>query len=893
MGVSKKGVAVKQKRLLASLAAFALVVSAFAVAMMPAGADTPSYSGTEWVFFPWVPNGEVLYGTDAWYATVTIQNLEDEPITVNTHSTAGGGSNFSTTIAPHASKTLPAGTLGVGSPGGPLAISANFITPQYFIDEELEIPVPPKIGAVMKQVSPNPSPSGAGTTSAHISVDGHTAIPAQDIAWGPYSAFCADIAGDDNCNNVGAFTMGEPVGGFDGHSYLPIVQTNDGWNSIIHVSNIDASSPSASAVTMKFYTTDQQGVFSSANHGIEYTEYLNPGETWTFNLAEQNFPENWVGSAWIVSEHTVAASVNRVKPETDMVITNTAAPSIEAITALDGLGPWSNFQSEADIEGEAAEVSTESHHLTGNEGRYEMYGPLVFRNYNGWNTGISIVNITEQTNDVDIKFYGAGGGAAIFQDSLTISPKGQDFVYIPNDPALNGDSSFVGSVLLSSDAPFHAAIDQIKYGSGEALSYMATAAGAQLIPEFEEMGYRSSLSIPLVQKGSAITGLGDTSGIQLFNPDPNSSVRVAIEFFNQSGNSSQPTANAPMTMTLQPYQNATLYTMTFSGMLQNFSGSAVVTPIEGGGQIVGVSNNVNYDVQGDGAVAFNMVNSLGQFRFPQSQTQVEVGSIDLTPSEADVQVGSDHTLTATVYDNFGQPLPGVWVNFSVATAGTADPNSGSGYSNVDGQVDFTYTNDSAVTDTVTASASGASDTATVNWFEVPPTLDVDASSLNNTTQGGSGDIAFTLSNPWTADGGILYEDVRYLVTVTGPEGGPGCDGVDDEMFWWFDLTHINFNSTHSDLTALRDDLVCDGAGTFEGEWVPNQTFDLVQGYSETTVFTFQTNTDTPTPDGTYTITFELYPVVDGDIVSTGDPIAVDSDTFVILELVEVDDDNGE
>ncbi len=858
---------------------------------MPAGADTPSYSGTEWVFFPWVPNGEVLYGNDAWYSTVTIQNLESETITVNTHSTAGGGSNFSTTISPHASKTLPAGTLGVGSPGGPLAISANFNTPQYYIDEELEIPIPPKIGAVMKQVSPNPSPSGAGTTSSHISVDGHTAIPAQDIAWGQNSAFCEDIAGDDNCNNVGGFTMGVPDGGFDGHSYLPIVQTNDGWNSIIHVSNIDSSSPSAAAVTMKFYATDQQGVFSSSNNGIEYTEYLNPGETWTFDLAEQNFPDDWVGSVWIVSDYTVATSVNRVKPETDMVVTNTAAPSIEAITSLDGLGPWSDgIQTEAGTNGEAGEVSFESHSLTGNEGQYEMYGPLVFRNYNGWNTGISIVNITEQTNDVDIKFYGTGGGAAIFQDSLTISPKGQDFVYIPNDPALNGDSSFVGSVLLSSDAPFHAAIDQIKYGSGEALSYMATAAGAEVMPGLEGMGYQSALSIPLVQKGSAQTGLGDTSGIQLFNTDPDESVRVAIEFFNQSGNSSQPTSNAPMMMTLQPYQNATLYTMSFSGMSQNFSGSAVVTPVSGGGSIVGVSNNVNYDVQGDGAVAFNMVNSLGQFRFPQSQTQVQADNIVLEPETADVQVGSDHTLTATVYDNFGQPLPGAVVNFNVDSDGNPDPSSGSGYSDIDGEVAFTFSNDAAVTNTVTASTHGASDTAEVNWFEVPPTLDVDASSLDNTTQGGSGDISFAISNPATADGGILYEDVRYLITVSGPDGGAGCTTEGDLMSWWFDITHINFNSTHSELGDLNASLQCTTEGVFEGEWLPDAEFDLNQGDSETTVFTFQTSTSTPTPDGTYVITFELYPVDDDDeIDDSDDPIAVDSDTFVILEA----EDNGE
>jgi hypothetical protein len=727
---------VNRQRLLASVAALALVTSAFAVALMPAGADTPSYSGTEWVFFPWVPNGETLSDTGPWYATVTIQNLEGETINVNTHSVAGGGSSFTTTISPYASKTLPAGQLGVGSPGGPLAISANFQTPQYIqIDgDDSDIPIPPKIGAVMKQVSPNPSPSGAGTNSGHISVDGHTAIPAQDIPWGQNSTFCQNIAGDDGCNNVGAFTHGEPEGGFDGHSYLPIVQTNDNWNSVIHVSNIDASSPSAAAVTLKFFATDQQGVFSSENHGIEFTEYLDPGETWTFDLNEQNFPENWVGSVWIISDYSMATSVNRVKAETDMVVTNTAAPNIEAITAIDGLGPWNVPQVQTEVANDSEEslASFQQVNEVGNaNGRYEMYGPLVFRNYNGWNTGISVVNISNQTNDVDIQFFGTGGGASIFQDSLTISPMGQDFVYIPNDPALNGDSSFVGSVLLSSDAPFHAAIDQIKYGSGEAVSYIATAAGAEFMGG-PNAPYQESLSLPLVQKGSTVTGLGDISGIQLFNASPNYPIKVQVEFFNSSGNLSQPTANSPLNVTLLPHQNTTLYTMNFTGMLPNFTGSAVITPIEGGGRVVGVSNNVNYDVQGDGAVAFNMVNSLGQFRFHQSQTQPELRSIELEEDGVEI-AGNEYTVTATAYDQWDQPLPNVDVTFQVGPGGDPDPTSGSGTTDVNGQTTFTFTNNEGdVSNTVTATAAPYSASVDVDWIwgEIDIEIDMEVFEIN-------------------------------------------------------------------------------------------------------------------------------------------------------------------
>jgi hypothetical protein len=72
-----------RQRLLTSLFVLALVVSAFAGSVVPAGADAPKYSGIEWIFFPRVPNGEIMDETGPWYGTVTVQNLEDEPIVIS------------------------------------------------------------------------------------------------------------------------------------------------------------------------------------------------------------------------------------------------------------------------------------------------------------------------------------------------------------------------------------------------------------------------------------------------------------------------------------------------------------------------------------------------------------------------------------------------------------------------------------------------------------------------------------------------------------------------------------------------------------------------------------------------------------------------------------------
>jgi hypothetical protein len=523
------------------------------------------------------------------------------------------------------------------------------------------------------------------------------------VPWGVLSAFYDDITGE-YCNALGEYFLGWGIGGFDGHSYLPIAQTNNGWNSIIHVSNIDASSPAAARVSLIFYAADQQGWASSSWNGIVFDHFLDPGESWVLNMLEEGFPEEWIGSVKILSDYGVVANGSRVKPETDMLLTNTAAPSLLAITSIDGHDvPAGSVPSEL--------LSLESGHGSGGigiPGLFQMYGPLVFKEYNGWNTGIWVVNIAEVQNTVTISFYGPTGNM-IHQDTLTISAQGMELIFVPSDPKLEHDRGFVGSVVATSPLPFHIAVDQVKYTSGEAMSYIATAAGAQA-PQFKKRrgdnftfsavdrlehlsALAPSLAMPLIQKGSPITGLGDTSGVQLFNIHGSESVKSDIQFYHHTGTLAQPTMAGPVSLELDPFQNMTLYTMTYNSMLQNFNGSLVVTPTGGKGAIVGVSNNVNYEVQNDGSVAFNMVNTWGQFRFGLSQTQLFDDSIELLPKEETLSAGDEHTVTATVRDQFGKPLLGVYMNFSVDFDGTPFPTWGDGLTDINGEVDFSFTND--------------------------------------------------------------------------------------------------------------------------------------------------------------------------------------------------------
>ncbi len=83
-----------------------------------------------------------------------------------------------------------------------------------------------------------------------------------------------------------------------------------------------------------------------------------------------------------------------------------------------------------------------------------------------------------------------------------------------------------------------------------------------------------------------------------------------------------------------------------------------------------------------------------------------VGQLNLTPDFATNEVGTTHTVTATLFDRNppNPPLVGATVNFLVIS-GPNSGDSGSGVTNSSGQVDYTYTGDGGVgIDVIQASA---------------------------------------------------------------------------------------------------------------------------------------------------------------------------------------------
>jgi Ca2+-binding RTX toxin-like protein len=98
-------------------------------------------------------------------------------------------------------------------------------------------------------------------------------------------------------------------------------------------------------------------------------------------------------------------------------------------------------------------------------------------------------------------------------------------------------------------------------------------------------------------------------------------------------------------------------------------------------------------------------------------------NIDLTPATATNEVGDPHELTATVTDEFDNPVAGVEVDFEVDSTGAPDPDLGSDTTNAQGVATFTYTNTVAGEDTIEAcfgeGEDAVCDDATKTWTAGP------------------------------------------------------------------------------------------------------------------------------------------------------------------------------
>lgn len=499
-------------------AVVAVLLSGAFSALTPAAAGVPDEP--QEFFFPWVPNGEEVNSIGPWYGKLSFQNLDDQTCAVSIYIGLTGSwlKVAQLSIAAGSSRTISANSLAIPSPGAPVRLEAF-------------CPVTASLKMVTPDSRRSPWSDGASTVS------GYTGLSSSDV-------------------NAAETVDGNWIW------YLPIVQTNSDWNSVIRVTNFNDSS--GSEVTVRLFSADnisgEQGAIATLNLSLA------PGVSESIDVLEEIGMEGWVGFAEIVADGPVGAYTLRSKPVARMAITNMATSGVPE--------PESS--------------------------RYLLAAPLLFTAYNGWNTGINLANLGNETADITIRYFEVAGDLTR-EVELQLPPKTMRYIYTPNNVDEEG---FVGSATIDSNQPITAAIDEVKYETVEAISYIASSVG------------QVDAAIPVTFREDPLNGRHDNSGINIQNMNSNDPQTVQIQLITNTG---QNVLEQPFLLTLPPGGNNFVYFPNWTEIPPGTVAAARITSQDPRG-FVAVSNDVNYAVSGDGSVTFMASGEAGYYRLLGSST---------------------------------------------------------------------------------------------------------------------------------------------------------------------------------------------------------------------------------------------------------------------------------
>ena len=380
----------------------ALVVSAFGVALTPASAEpVPDPNGPDpieefltanEIYFPWVPNGQMLGDSGPYTGDVVVQNVS-LLFTIDLHFFVGVGTSEDSwdeayvlnNVEPYASTTVSASDLGIEEPGASVYVEGRLQIDEEYEDEFDELPLAPISGSV-KNVAPLAS-SNALTSSAHDTVDGYTSMTRQQVA---------------------------PIS--DDQHILPIVQNNTGWQTEIRLASFGDEGSNTNYTIELFGTGDGAGDDSFSTSGTFHS-----GEVRHYSISDLvDVDEGWVGSAYITANAPVGAVAERYKNETDMLLTNVSRP-VEQPFVVDN-SETGNGSVDRQAEAAGPELIYADNH--------RAIAPLVFQEYNFWNTGISVANTSDSPNDVQIRFITPAGNQ-VGSEAFRIPPRGMKYLYLP------------------------------------------------------------------------------------------------------------------------------------------------------------------------------------------------------------------------------------------------------------------------------------------------------------------------------------------------------------------------------------------------------------------------------------------------------------------------------
>jgi hypothetical protein len=339
--------------------------------------------------------------------------------------------------------------------------------------------------------------------------------------------------------------------------FLPIVQTNSDWNTFIRIANF---SDQPANVTVDIYPSGNTDGDDGAVETV--TGQIGVATSLTIDALAELGTTGFVGFARISADQDIGVVARRVKPGAGLAISNVAVAADSAVA----------------------------------EGTYQTAAPLIFTAYNGWNTGITMANVSQQTATVTVQYF-LTDGPMVDQETLFIAPRSMEYIYTPGTV---GQAGFVGSATIVSDVPIVAAIDEVKYETSEALSYMASGAGQQ------ESG------IPLVFREDPADGLHDNSGISIVNLDPLNQQNVTLRLRDRSGNE---LLDLPIALRIPAGGSSFVYLPFIDEIPAGTYGSVLLESQNPSG-FVAISNDVNYAVGADGSVVFAASGNGGLYLVP-------------------------------------------------------------------------------------------------------------------------------------------------------------------------------------------------------------------------------------------------------------------------------------
>jgi hypothetical protein len=338
--------------------------------------------------------------------------------------------------------------------------------------------------------------------------------------------------------------------------YLPIVQTNSDWNTFIRLANF---ADVASDVTVEIYpsgnTQGADGAVLTLERQLGFTE------SWTIDALAELGESGFVGFARISATGDVGVVAQRVKPGALMAISNVAVAANGSV-----------------------------------EGSYVSASPLLFTAYNGWNTGITMANASDQPAIVTLQYYPTDG-PMLREESIVIAPRSMQYIYTPGTVDQEG---FVGSALILSNVPIVAAVDEVKYETFEALSYIASGAAQHVA------------GIPIVFKEDPLNGMNDNSGVSIVNLDLVNEQNVFLRVRSRAG---AEILELPVAVRLPAGGSSFVYLPFIDEIPAGTNGSLIIeTSSEAG--FVAISNDVNYAAGGDGSVVFSAAGNGGLYYVP-------------------------------------------------------------------------------------------------------------------------------------------------------------------------------------------------------------------------------------------------------------------------------------